>query len=147
MWTSHKYMNGEQNHGTPKAKILIVEDETPVAMMMAFLLHRAGCEVETARDAGQAVRQVQAGDFDLITLDIDLPGATGFEIFSRLKELPCWHDTPVIFVSGRSYKEDQQRAVELGAVDYIFKPFEATDFIFRIMSHIQRPGFIVPIRS
>lgn len=117
------------------AKILVIEDEMPVAMMMTFLLHRAGCEVETATNAEQAVRLVQAADFDLITLDIDLPGGNGFEIFARLKKLPRWQNPPVIFVSGRPYEEDQQRARELGAVDYILKPFEITDFIFRIKSH------------
>jgi DNA-binding response OmpR family regulator len=117
-------------------KILVVEDETPVAMMMAFLLHRAGCEVETATNAEQAVRLVQAADFDLITLDIDLPGGNGFEIFARLKKLPRWQNTPVVFVSGRSYEEDQHRARELGAADYILKPFDVSDFIFRIMSRV-----------
>jgi DNA-binding response OmpR family regulator len=52
-----------------------------------------------------------------------------------LKKLPRWQNPPVIFVSGRPYEEDQQRARELGAVDYILKPFEITDFIFRIKSH------------
>ena len=104
-------------------------------MMMAFLLTRAGCEVETARDAGQAVRLVQDGDFDLITLDIDLPGGNGFETFACLKKLPRWQNPPVIFVSGRPYDEDRHRATELGAVDYIVKPFEVTDFVFRIKSH------------
>jgi DNA-binding response OmpR family regulator len=121
---------------TGKTKILIVEDEMPVAMMMTFLLTRAGCEVETATNAEQAVRLVQAADFDLITLDIDLPGATGFEIFARLKKLPRWQNPPVIFVSGRPYEEDQQLARELGAVDFILKPFDVSDFIFRIMSRV-----------
>ena len=121
---------------TGKTKILIVEDEMPVAMMMTFLLTRAGCEVETATNAGQAVRLVQAADFDLITLDIDLPGATGFEIFARLKKLPRWQNPPVIFVSGRPYEEDQQLARELGAVDFILKPFDVIDFIFLIMSRV-----------
>jgi len=122
---------------TGKTKILIVEDETPVAMMMVFLLRRAGCEVETATNAEQAVRLVQATDFDLITLDIDLPGGNGFEIFARLKNLPNWQNPPVIFVSGRPYEEDQHRARELGAVDYILKPFEVDDFISRIFSHLE----------
>ena len=118
-----------------KTNILIVEDEMPVAMMMAFLLHRVGCEVATATNAEQAVRLVQAADFDLITLDIDLPGGSGFEIFAHLKKLPCWQNPPVVFVSGRPYEEDQQRARELGAVDYILKPFEISDFVSRIKSH------------
>jgi DNA-binding response OmpR family regulator len=120
---------------TPAAKILVVEDEMPVAMMMVFLLHRAGCEVATATNAEQAVRLVQAADFDLITLDIDLPGGNGFEIFARLKKLPSWQNTPVVFVSGRPYEEDQQRATELGALDFISKPFDVEDFVSRILSH------------
>lgn len=123
---------------TGKTKILIVEDETPVAMMMVFLLHRAGCEVETATNAEQAMRLVQAADFDLITLDIDLPGGSGFEIFARLKKLSRWQNTPVVFVSGRPYEEDQQRARELGAVDFILKPFEVKDFVSRILGHANR---------
>ena len=134
-------MNGVENDRLPKAKILVVEDEMPVAMMMAFLLHRAGCEVETATNAEQAARLVQAADFDLITLDIDLPGGSGFEIFARLKKLPRWQNPPVIFVSGRPYDEDRQRARELGAVDFIFKPFEVSDFTARILAHAAPRGF------
>jgi DNA-binding response OmpR family regulator len=121
-----------------KAKILIVEDEIAVAMMMTFLLHRAGCEVETATNADQAVRLVQVADFDLITLDIDLPGGSGFEIFARFKNLPRWQNPSVIFVSGRASQEDQRRAAALGAVDYILKPFDVTDFVARVLGRIDR---------
>ena len=106
----------------------------PVAMMMVFLLHRAGCQVETATNAEQAVRLVQAADFDLITLDIDLPGGSGFEIFARFKKLSRWQNTPVVFVSGNSTIENQQLALDLGASDFIEKPFEIQDFTSRILS-------------
>jgi DNA-binding response OmpR family regulator len=118
-----------------KATVLIVEDEMPVAMMMTFLLTRAGCEVETATNAGQVMRLVQTADFDLITLDIDLPGGSGFDIFARLKKLPCWQNPPVIFVSGNSTIENQQLALDLGAADFIEKPFEIQDFTSRILAH------------
>jgi DNA-binding response OmpR family regulator len=128
-------MNCAENNGTPKIKILIVEDEMPVAMMMTFLLHRAGCEVKTATSAEQAVSLVQAAEFNLITLDIDLPGGSGFEIFARFKKLPCWRNTPVVFVSGNSTIENQQFALDLGAADFIEKPFEVSDFTSRILAH------------
>ena len=118
-----------------KTKILIVEDETPVAMMMVHLLMRIGCDVQTAGNAERAMQLAQDGDFDLITLDIDLPGTSGFEICRSLKKLHRSRKTPVVFISARQSKEDQQRAFDLGAVDYVIKPFEATDFIFRIKSH------------
>jgi DNA-binding response OmpR family regulator len=120
-----------------KAKILIVEDDTPLAMMMVSLLTRAGCETQEAWNADKAMRLAEDGNFDLITLDVDLPGASGFEICARLKENPRLRDTPIVFVSGRPHEEDRQRAFELGAVDYIIKPFAVMGFSSRILSHIK----------
>jgi CheY-like chemotaxis protein len=120
---------------TAKAKILVVEDQASVAMMMGFLLTRAGCDVETAWNAEKALRLAHDGDFDLITLDVSLPGMNGFELCRRLKQNPRLRETPVVFISGRLGEEEVQRARELGAADFIEKPFEATDFIFRIISH------------
>jgi DNA-binding response OmpR family regulator len=120
-----------------KIKILIVEDDTPLAMMMVSLLTRAGCDVQTAWNAERAMRLVEDEVFDLITLDVDLPRTNGFEICTRLKENPRLRDTPIVFVSGRPHEEDRQRAFELGAVDYIIKPFATTDFGSRILSHVK----------
>jgi DNA-binding response OmpR family regulator len=121
-----------------KPRILIVEDDTPLAMMMVSLLMRAGCDVQTAWNAEKAMRLAQDEDFDLITLDVDLPSTNGFEICSRLKENLRSSDTPIVFVSGRPHAEDRQRAFELGADDYITKPFETFEFAPRILSHIIR---------
>jgi len=121
-----------------KARILIVEDDTPLAMMMVSLLTRGGCDVQTAWNAEKAMRRAEDEDFDLITLDIDLPRTNGFEICSRLKENPRSCDTPIVFVSGRPHDVDRQRAFELGAVDYISKPFQTLEFVPRILSHIIR---------
>ena len=128
-------MSGGKNNGTRKAKILVVEDQAPVAMMMIYLLNHVGCETETAWNGEKALQMVQAENFDLITLDVDMPGMNGYEICRRLKKDLRLRQTPVVFVSGRACDEDRQHALELGAVDYIIKPFEATDFIFRIVSH------------
>ena len=121
-----------------KARILIVEDDTPLAMMMVSLLTRAGCDVQTAWNAEKAMRLAQDEDFDLITLDVDLPRTNGFEICSRLKENFRSCDTPIVFVTGRPHEEDRQRAFELGAVDYIAKPFQTLEFTPRLLSHIKR---------
>jgi CheY-like chemotaxis protein len=120
---------------TGKAKILVVEDQTSVAMMMVYLLNRAGCEVEAAWNAEKALQLTQNDGFDLITLDVNMPGMNGFELCRRLKQNPQLRGTPVVFVSGQLGAEEVRRAFELGAVDCIEKPFEATDFICRIISH------------
>ena len=120
---------------TGKPRILVVEDQMPVAMMMTFLLVRAGCETAVATTGKKAVQMAEEVRFDLITLDVDLPDGNGFMLCSRLKEHPRLRDTPVVFVSARCLIEDQQHGLEVGAVDFIEKPFEVQDFLFRILSH------------
>jgi putative two-component system response regulator len=120
---------------TDKPKILIVEDDTPLAMMIFFLLARAGCETEVATSGKKALQMAEAGNFDLITLDVDLPDMTGFEVCQLLKENPFFQ-TPIVFVSGRPCGEDVQLGFELGAVDYITKPFGA-EFTPRLLSHVK----------
>ena len=94
-------MNGMENSRRPKAKILVVDDQMAVLTMLRFLLTRAGCETEGALDAEKALRLAQAEAFDLITLDVELPGANGFVIYQRLRKIPHVKDTPICFVSGR----------------------------------------------
>jgi DNA-binding response OmpR family regulator len=120
-----------------KIKILIIEDEMPLALLMVNLLSRAGCEIEVATTAKKGMLLAEGGNFDLITLDVDLPDANGFKICILLKENPRLRDTPVVFVSGHSCLEDQQRGLELGAADYIEKPFDSLDFASRILFHIK----------
>jgi len=128
------------------AKILVVENETSVAMRMVHLLARAGCEVQSAWNVEQALRLAQGEDFDLITLNVNLSGQNGFELCRHLKQLPHLRETPVVFVSGRREETDIQCGLAAGAVDYITKPFDAADFIDRIMTSIQpEPPFVSQI--
>jgi CheY-like chemotaxis protein len=120
-----------------KAKILIVEDEAPVAMIMRFLLGLAGCESEIAPTRIKAIQMAQAGNFDLITLDVNMPDANGFELCSEFKQNPRLREIPIVFVTGRCFLEDQQRGLDAGAVDYITKPFATFEFAPRLLSHIK----------
>ncbi len=122
---------------TAKAKILVVDDQMPVAAMIRFLLTRAGCETQGALDAKTALRLAQTQAFDLITLDVEMPGTSGFVIYQRLREIPQLKGTPICFVSGRPTMENMQRAFELGAADFIEKPFDTQDFLSRILSLVE----------
>jgi len=115
-----------------KTRILVVDDEMAVALMIVCLLTRAGCEVEAALDAKKALRLAQTEAFDLIILDVDMP--SGFAICRSLKENPFFQ-TPVAFVCARFGEDDVQRDLDLGAVDYIEKPFDAQNFVSRILAH------------
>jgi len=118
-----------------KPKILIVEDQIPVAMAMTSVLTIADCEIKVATTGAKAMQMAQDEIFDLITLDVDLPDMSGFEICFRLKENPFFQ-TPIVFISGRPLEQDAQRGLKLGAVDYISKPF-GTEFAPRLLSHIK----------
>jgi DNA-binding response OmpR family regulator len=122
---------------TDKAKILIVEDEAPVAVTMSFLLTRAGCETEVANSRDEAIQMTKSFRFDLITLDVSMPNCSGFDLCAEIKQDPHLCHIPIVFASGRSSLEDQQRGLDVGAVDYITKPFGANEFVPRLLSHIK----------
>lgn len=118
-----------------KTRILVIEDDPGVSMMMAYLLTWADCEVQTAWNAERGMKLAQTGEFDLITLDMNMPG--GFEICSSLKENP-FSQTSIVFVSTRFCEGDVQRGRDLGVVDFIKKPFVASDFVSRLLSHARQ---------
>jgi CheY-like chemotaxis protein len=122
---------------TAKVKILVVDDQMPVALMMVFLLTRAGCEAKAATNAEKALRLAQTEVFDLITLDVEMPGSSGFDLFGHFKQIPHLKETPVVFVSGNATIENQQHALDLGAADFIEKPFDTQDFLSRILSLVE----------
>jgi len=118
---------------TGKPKILIVEDDTPVAMLMVNLLTHAGCDVMVANTWEKGMELAQEDEFNLITLNVDSPGFKSFEICSDLKQRHLTRNTPIVFVSGKSSEKERQRGLELGAVDYITRPFDPSDFLRRIL--------------
>lgn len=125
-----------------RQKILVVEDEPAVASLMTFLLSRAGYDVETALNGRRGLELATQQVFNLITLDVDLPDIKGFEICRELKQRHISHKTPVIFLSGNHLEERRAMAMELGAVDFIAKPFIVEDLLSRIQFHAgQEPHF------
>jgi DNA-binding response OmpR family regulator len=122
---------------TAKAKILVVDDQVAVTAMIRFLLARAGCETQGALDAEKALRLAQTQVFDLITLDLEMPGGSGFDLFRRFRQIPRLAETPIVFVAGNASIENQQRGLDLGAADFIEKPFDTQDFISRILSLVE----------
>lgn len=130
------FQNMKQETAT-KMNILVVEDEPDVAMAMRFALGLANCEAQIAETKAEAMEMAESGNFDLITLDVNLRGASGLQICRKLKENPRLKNTPIVMVSGRNSLEDQQNGLGAGAVDYITKPFDTFEFGPRILSHIE----------
>jgi DNA-binding response OmpR family regulator len=122
---------------TVRPKILIVEDQPEVLTAMMLLLERAGFNIFGARTGTDGIGLSQKEEFDLVILDVNLPGKDGFEVCAWLKQDFRFTRTPIIFVSGCWNKENYRRALELGAADCIDKPFDASAFVQRILSHIK----------
>jgi len=128
-----------------KASVLIVEDNTPLAMLMVHVLSAAGCEVQAAHTGKRGMELAQDNKFDLITLDINLPDTNGFEICSELKQRHISRHTPIVFISACQNEEDLQKGLELGAADYITKPFDALGLVPRLLSHLKATVESVPV--
>jgi len=121
-----------------KKKILIVENGIPTAMMMVSLLTQAGFDVEAAAKGEKGLEIAQEQKFDLILLDTYLPDISSIKICADLKQRHISYRTPIIFLSDQHGEEYRERALELGAADFIEKPFEASGFVSRISSHLKK---------
>jgi DNA-binding response OmpR family regulator len=127
--------SGRGSMKTRRIKVLIIENDTPLAMMMVFTLTRIGCNVDAVHNAKKGLALARKLSFDLIALDLKLPDAGGLEVCSELQTRHITRKTPVIFISSSFSSEDIAEGKKLGAVDYITKPFDMTDFIYRVVFH------------
>lgn len=116
-----------------KIKVLIVEDELQLACLMVRVLTRIGCDVEAAFTGKKAMELATDIKFDLIALDIELSDASGFSICSKLKERHISRNTPIILISKNLSQTDEEEGRRSGAVDFITKPFDVTDLIYRVI--------------
>jgi putative two-component system response regulator len=103
--------------------VLIVDDEPTNIEILAVLLERDAYEVAFATTGEQALELVETVRPDLILLDVMLPGLNGYDVCARLKHNPATADIPVVFITGLDREEDQTRAREAGAADFVTKPF------------------------
>lgn len=120
------------NKTTPK-RILIVEDEVSIAALQRDYLEIEGFEVVMAHTGTEGLRLVTGADFDLVILDVMLPGVSGFDILKQIRE---HYHMPVLMVSARREDIDKIRGLGLGADDYITKPFSPSELVARVKAHL-----------
>ena len=116
------------------AHILIVEDEEHIARMVEATLTLGGHTSQWCADGTQALSNIEEGSFDLVLLDVLLPGLDGFSVMDRIQG----KDIQVIFLSAMQQVEDKVRGLRLGAEDYIVKPFEPLELLARIEVALRR---------
>lgn len=117
------------------SKILIVEDELAIAELEKDYLELSGFEVEVATDGKLGLDRALAEDFNLVILDLMLPGMDGFEICRKIREEK---NTPIIMVSAKKDDIDKIRGLGLGADDYMTKPFSPSELVARVKAHLAR---------
>jgi len=122
--------------------VLVIDDESSVGTLLRFNLRQRGFNVETAANAAEGYAKAQANSFDLIILDVALPGIDGIEACSLLKNLDDYVETPVIMISSRSDSVTIDQARRAGAADYLVKPFTFTELLNRIEDQLSRPYFV-----
>lgn len=115
-------------------KILIVEDDDMIADIIALGLTKTGYQCEWACGGSDAAELLETNRYDLILLDIMLPGADGYELMEYIKE----YGIPVIFITAKSRLEDKVKGLKLGADDYITKPFELAELTARVEAVLRR---------
>ena len=117
--------------------ILVVDDtETNIDMLVEAL--GDDYEVMVAMDGEDALQMAKEEPPDLILLDVMMPGIDGFEVCEILKSSSETNSIPVIFMTGKTDKEDRDKGMQLGAIDYIFKPFDILDVQTRIKAHLTK---------
>lgn len=119
-------------------KILVVDDEFTIRYLVEHQLAKHGFESIMAKDGPEALEAARAFQPDLIVLDIMMPDMDGFDVCRQLKEDPTLASIPVIFLTALSDKEDKLRAFELGADDYLTKPFQADEFVAHVNAVLRR---------
>ena len=125
-------------HGQPASKVLLVDDEDSLRKVMKDLLERDGYIVTEARDGVQALDQVDRVGPDIIVLDLNLPGLDGYGVLSHLRSRPATAGIPVIVLTAKGDEDNEVRVFELGADDFLTKPFRARALSARLEAVLGR---------
>lgn len=115
-----------------RIKVCVADDEAALTEVVCEGLKQHGFEAVPAHSGEQAIEVCQKGDIDLVLLDVAMPGMDGYEACRRLKADPETRDVTVIFVTGRDEPEDHEKGFNLGAVDYVTKPFNLPMLMVRV---------------
>jgi len=121
-----------------KKKILIIEDESSIAEIIKYNLEKEEFEAEIALDGNTGLEEGVSGKYDLILLDLMLPGLDGYEVCRRIRETSI---VPILIVSAKEDESDKVRSLELGADGYITKPFGIRELIARIRAMLRRSDY------
>jgi len=117
-------------------RILVVEDEAAISDAVSYALREAGYEVDAVGDGANALEQARTRQYDLMVLDLLLPGLTGTEVCTRLRAEH--NDLPILMLTALDSERDRVEGLDAGADDYVTKPFSVAEVVSRVRSHLRR---------
>jgi len=117
--------------------VLIVDDVTDNIQVAMNILKEEHYNFSFAKNGESALALMQKNSFDIVLLDIMMPGIDGYEVCTRMKENPDFEDIPVIFLTAKADSDSMTRGFEVGGVDYIVKPFHADELLARVKTHLE----------
>jgi DNA-binding response OmpR family regulator len=118
-------------------EILVVDDDRPSVKLISYLLREEGYIVSTAQDGQTALKIIQQRSPDLVILDVMMPHIDGFEVCRRIRRMA---KIPIIFLSAKGQVDDKVRGLNIGADDYLVKPFEPAELLARVEAVLRRSG-------
>jgi DNA-binding response OmpR family regulator len=124
------------NAGPLAGNILVIDDKPANLRLLTDMLAKRGHMVRPVPAGKLGLRAAHAERPDLVLLDIKMPEMNGFEVCRRFKETPALAEIPIIFISAHSETDDKLRAFQLGAVDYVAKPFQVEEVLARVETHL-----------
>lgn len=125
--------------GSPRGRILVADDEPHIRRILVTLLEAASFEVDSVSDGPAAIEHLEGeSPYDLILLDIMMPGATGLEVLDRLRGLDHRQSVPVVILTAKGQDADRDEAFNLGADDFVTKPFSPKKLLARIDEILER---------
>ena len=113
-------------------RILVVDDEPNIVLSLEFLMSQAGFEVRTVGDGEAALQALAQEPADLVLLDINLPGMSGYEVCQEIRANPRWTGIKVVMLTAMGREMEREKGVAMGADDYITKPFSTRDLVAKI---------------
>jgi len=125
------------------ARVLVVDDDPAIRSALSDELRAAGYDVDEAPDGAQGVALAGEGGFDLVLTDLAMPRLDGFELVRKLRAAGAAAATPIIVLSVRGEEQDKVRALDLGADDFVTKPFALAELLARVRAQLRRSGATV----
>ncbi|MDA3809606.1 MAG: diguanylate cyclase [Spirochaetaceae bacterium] len=124
-------------NGNISSSILIIDDDPEVSQLIHCILSDENYNVDIADNANEAIKTKELKTYDLILLDVNMPGISGFDFCNLLKESYETKDIPIIFITGNCLPEDKVKGFDNGAIDYITKPFNISELLARVRTHLE----------